>query len=88
MTPRRYQVGDKVVVTPKCLERIKWHSRQAAHPGYPSNEYIQSISDHVNEIGVVSHTHLPGYEVTVSYGDGDAYHVKDNWIEPAGEGDD
>jgi hypothetical protein len=82
MNPHRYSVGDKVVITPDRLEHMRWHNRQAAHPNYPSNSYLELVQHFVDVPGVVTHTYPPGYEVCAKFGD-QMFHMKDNWIVPA-----
>ena len=79
--PHRYNVGDKIIVTIECMERMRWHARQAAHPGIPSDSFLWSIQEMVGIPGEVVHTHPPGYEITAKFGDR-YFHMKDNWVRP------
>lgn len=78
--PHRWSVGDKVVITPERIAHMEWHSRQAAHPGYPAQSFIDKAKQCVGVVGEVTHTFPPGYEVTAKFGD-QSFHMKDNWIE-------
>lgn len=82
MTVTRYEVGDKVVVTPECIERMRSSNRSCVMPGYPTQTFINMAGDIAGQIGEVTHTFKPGYEVTARFGDF-AFHMKDNWIERA-----
>lgn len=80
--PYRYEVGDEVVITPECLERMRSSNRSTVHPNYPNSNFIASAEKHVGVVGTITHTFLPGYEVTARFGE-QHFHMKDNWIEPA-----
>lgn len=74
------EVGEKIVITEECLERMRSHSRQAAHPGYPSDSFLAKAKECVGVPGVVTHRFTPGYELTGKFGD-QYLHLKDNWVE-------
>lgn len=80
MMPIRRIVGDKVTVTPKNMETMESASRSCVTPQQPPDSYLQKINRYVGITGEVSHTFLPGYEVTVTFPDSQAFHMKDNWI--------
>jgi hypothetical protein len=82
--PHRYNVGDKVIITPECLEQMRWHSRQSAHWGVPSDAFLAKVAQVVNVPGEVTHAFPPGYEVTAKF-DGRSFHMKDNWLAPYAE---
>lgn len=77
--PHRWNVGDKVVITPEHIERMEWHAHQAAHPGTPRAGFIEQARQCIGVAGEVTHTFPPGYEVTAKFGD-QSFHMKDNWI--------
>ncbi len=77
--PHRWNVGDKVVITPEHIARMEWSNRQAAHPGYPSQSFIDQAKQYVGVVGEVTHTFPPGYEVSAKFNDW-SFHMKDNWI--------
>ena len=82
--PTRYNVGDKVVITEACLERMRSSNRSCVHPGYPSDSFLKQVAEYVGCPGEVTHTFPPGYEVTARFyreGTNWAFHMKDNWIE-------
>ena len=86
MKPVRYNIGDKVVITPACIERMKSSSRSCVHPGYPSDAAINKAMDCAGIVGEVTHVFPPGYEVTAQFPVGEgaqAFHMKDCWIERA-----
>lgn len=84
MSPHRYQVGDKVVVTEENLWRMESSNRSCVTPNYPSGSYLRDIRKIVNVIGEVTHVFPPGYEVTAKFGEL-SFHLKDNWITPVAE---
>lgn len=79
-TPTRYAVGDKVKLTQRQVETMRSHNRSSVHAGYPSDNFIAGLAKFVDQPGEVTNIHLPGYEVTVRFGDR-YFHVKDNWVE-------
>lgn len=85
-SPTRYSVGDKVVITEACIERMRDSNRSCAHPQYPTNSFIHKAMDCKGIVGEVTHTFPPGYEVSVQFPVGESaqgFHMKDNWIERA-----
>lgn len=78
----RWEVGDKVVITPKQIQLMANSNHWCKTPGYPTQDYIDKAQACVGVVGEVTHTFPPGYEVTAKFGD-QAFHMKDNWIEPA-----
>lgn len=85
MKPIRYNVGDKVVITDACIERMKNSNRSCVTAGYPTDSFINKAMDCKGIVGEVTHTFPPGYEVTAQFPVGEgaqAFHMKDNWIEP------
>lgn len=85
MMPVYRNVGDKVIVTKECIERMRSSNRSCVHPNYPTTAYINSIEQFVDQVGTVTHTFKPQYEVCVTFGnDLDAsakrFHMKDCWM--------
>lgn len=78
--PVRLNVGDQVVITPACFERMRSSNRSCVTPNYPSDSYLRKVELFVGEVGEVTHTFLPGYEVTARFC-GQSFHMKDSWIE-------
>lgn len=78
----RFNVGDQVRLTTASYKRAVDHSRSAVHAGYPSAAFLQDLGQYVGARGTVKYTHPPGYEVTVTFWDGQSFHMKDSWIEP------
>ena len=86
MKPVRYNIGDKVVITPACIERMKSSNRSCVHPLSPSDDYINKAMDCAVIVGEVTHVFPPSYEVTAQFPVGEgaqAFHMKDCWIERA-----
>jgi len=82
--PTRYKVGDRVVITDACIERMKSSNRSCVTADYPTQSFINKAMDCKGIVGEVTHTFPPGYEVTVQFPVGEgarAFHMKDNWIE-------
>lgn len=77
--PTSYNVGDKVKLTKKSFEVIE-NGSKSIH-AYPGPSYLEKIKKYVGQTGVVKHRHMPGYEVTVEFKDGQSFHMKDNWVE-------
>lgn len=86
MMPKRYNVGDLVVITDACIQRMKNSNRSCVTPQYPSNSFINEAMDCKGIVGKVTHTFPPGYEVSVRFPVGEgmqSFHMKDSWIESA-----
>lgn len=83
MMPVRHNVGDKVVITEACIERMWNSNRSCVTPGYPTRDFIEKAERLIGEVGEVTHTFPPGYEVTARFGEFCflSFHMKDNWIE-------
>lgn len=80
--PTRYAVGDKVVITDACLQRMRDSNHWCKTPGYPSDSFIANAAACKGAVGEVTHTFPPGYEVSAKFG-GKGFHMKGNWIERA-----
>lgn len=80
--PIRYVIGDVVQITEECLKRMRASNRFCKTAGYPTQNFIDSAELCVGVSGEVTHTFLPGYEVTAKFGRL-YFHMKDNWIEKA-----
>lgn len=86
MKPHRYNEGDKVIITDENLKTMMNSNRSSVTPNYPSDDFIteaRQFSSNVGlgEIGTVTHTFPPGYEVSVRFGTR-VFHMKDHWITP------
>ncbi len=79
--PISYNVGEKVKLTAKSLARINTSNR-CTGVQYFSEEFKQKLSAYVGQLATVTHRFPPGYEMTIEFADGQAFHSKDNWIEP------
>lgn len=80
MTVTRHSVGDKVVITDKCIATMINSMKSCVHPNMPPQSFIDKAIVCKGIVGEVTHTFPPGYEVTAKFGD-QAFHMKDNWIE-------
>ena len=80
MNPKRYNVGDVVMITAKNLQTIR-NSNRSIH-AYPSDSFVEIASNLANNhiAGRVSETFLPGYEVNVTFVNGQILQMKDHWI--------
>jgi hypothetical protein len=84
--PTRWQVGDKVKITPESLQNIKNSSRSIN--AFPDSDYYiaKGLSLMTNNVsGTVTMTFPPGFEVNVTFKDIDqtTLQMKDHWIEKA-----
>lgn len=77
--PHRWNVGDKVVITPEHITRMENSNRSSVTPGYPSQSFIDLAKQCIGVVGEVTHTFPPGYEVSVRFGE-QGFHMKDHWI--------
>lgn len=84
MHQKRWNVGDKVVITEACLERMFNSNRSTATAGCPDDAFLEKARYCVGTPGEVTHTFPPGYEVTACFGT-QSFHMKDHWIEAAQE---
>jgi len=83
MMPTHHAIGTRVVVTEENM-RFMRNSNRSCMPRlyvYPCDSFIAKLA--VGMTGEVTHTFLPGYEVTVKMDNGQHFHMKDNWITPA-----
>ncbi len=80
--PTRYNVGDKVVITEACMERMRSSNRSCVTAGYPSDSYLSDAAACAGVVGEVTHVFPPGYEVSARFGE-HRFHMKDYWIEKA-----
>lgn len=85
-SPTRYNVGDRVVITDACIERMKNSHRSCVTAGYPTHSFINKAMDCKGIVGEVTHIFPPGYDVAAQFSRGEgaqAFHMKNNWIERA-----
>lgn len=83
VSPIRFYVNQRVRLTTASFDRAVAHSRSAVHAGYPSQEFLDKLKAYIGTRGKVTHTFPPGYDVTVEFHDGQCFHMKECWIEPA-----
>lgn len=77
--PRRYALGDRVVITRASLQRIA-DGHQSIH-AYPCDRYLAVATGLLGKAGIVTRLFPPGYEVNVTWGE-EILQVKDHWVEP------
>lgn len=77
--PIRYSVGQQVRLTAASFLRARDQSRSIKF--YPSEACLEALKPLVGQVGVVTHTFEPRYEVTVSFY-GKPFHMRDDWVEP------
>lgn len=80
--PVRFNKGDAVVMTQENISEMKKSNNFVRTAGYPSLGFISLALSLVGEVGEVTDTFLPGYEVTARF-KGRYFHMKDNWITKA-----
>lgn len=78
-----WKVGDKVRITKESWLTIR-NGNRSIH-AYPSDDYVAKtyIMMIAGMTGIVTHRFPPGYEMTVTFENGQAFHMKDNWVEKA-----
>jgi hypothetical protein len=79
-----YKVGDRVRITKESWLIIR-NGNRSIH-AYPSDSYVADTYHLMTHavVGTVTHRFPPGYEMTVTFDNGVAFHMKDNWVEPVG----
>jgi len=75
----RPEVGQKFKLTKSGLRTIS-DSCRSIH-AYPSQNFVDKISDYVGQIGIASHTFPPGFDITLQFSDGQSFHAKTHWLE-------
>lgn len=83
VSPIHFNANQRVRLTTASYQRAIDHSRSTLYAGYPSQEFLSKLKAYVGSLGTVTHTFPPGYEVTVQFPDGQSFHMKDSWVEPA-----
>jgi glycosylphosphatidylinositol transamidase (GPIT) subunit GPI8 len=78
-SPTRYKVGDIVRITEEQIVIMRNSNMSCVTTNYPSDNFIEKVSAFSGVDGEVTHIHLPGYEVTVKFGE-QSFHMEDNWI--------
>lgn len=77
-TPIHREVGDRVTITETNMRTMQSSNRSCVSPNYPSSEFLSKLA--VGMKGEVTHTFKPGYETTVRFDNGEAFHMKDSWV--------
>lgn len=80
MNHTRYQIGDSILITKKNWQTVCNSNRSIL--AYPNDSFVNTVYGlMMNEtVGIVTHTFLPSYEITVNFTNDVALHMKDNWI--------
>jgi hypothetical protein len=79
--PISYSVGDKVTVSGQSLANVNTSNRCTGVQWF-TDEFKEKLRGYVGKVATVTHRFPPGYEMTIEFQDGQAFHVKDNWILP------
>lgn len=79
--PVSYDVGDKVTVSAKSLANINTTNRCTGVQWF-TDEFKTKLAGYVGKVATVTHRFPPGYEMTIEFQDGQAFHAKDHWVEP------
>jgi len=74
----KLSVGDIVTVTDKNLQTVIDSNRSIKV--YPSDSYVNKFKNYLGEKGKVTFIFSNGYEATVEFEDGQAFHVKSNYV--------
>lgn len=77
--PTDFNIGDKVKITPKSYGRICDGNRSILH--FPNDKFVRIASSLINQEGTVTRRFRPGYEMNVTFPDGQILQMKDHWIE-------
>lgn len=82
--PTHHELGTKVVITDDALQNIV-NGNRSIH-AIPSDSYVAKARElHRRRlVGEVTRQFLPGYEVNVTFSDGQTLQMKDHWFEVAG----
>jgi hypothetical protein len=79
MNPIDYQEGDKVLFSKACLETVIRSSRSIL--AYPCDSFVEKLRGYVGQVGTVGMRFRPGYDFNLTFGDGQVFHCKPNWVE-------
>lgn len=80
MNPTNYLVGQRVKITKENWQIV--HNSNRSIYAYPSDDFVNIVYQLMrdNIAGTVSHRCLPGYEVNVTFDNGQVLQMKDHWI--------
>jgi len=81
-TITRFEVGNQIIITAENINAMQNSNRACVTPNYPSNDFIDKAIKVMQDemIGTVTHTFLPGFEVTARFSGDISFHMKDHWI--------
>lgn len=76
-----WEIGDRVKITKRTIKNIVNGNRSIK--AYPCDSYVvQAIKLEAEGVeGTITHRFPPGYEATVSFDNGLALHIKDNYVD-------
>ena len=74
----RLSVDDEITVTKENLKAVMDGNRSIKV--YPSDSYVAKYKKYLNKKGKITHIFSNGYEATVEFEDGQAFHVKSNFV--------
>lgn len=81
MKPKRWKLGDRVIISPDTYARIVALSESTGY--YPCDSWTSTASRLMVDgvAGTVDRLFPPWYEVNVAFDNGVVLQVKDHWIE-------
>ena len=77
--PKYRAAGTKVQITKASFANIASGNRSIKV--FPSSDFVNRINKYIGQVGIITLTFLPSYEVNVTFPDGQTFQVKDSWIE-------
>lgn len=82
MSVTRHNIGDHLIITEENMKNMQNANLFRVNTGWLSDDFLKKIEPvFKNKIeGVVTHTFLPGYEITANFGDYGSFHMKDHYV--------
>jgi hypothetical protein len=81
LIPVRYSVGQIVTLTQASFDNV-WNASRSVEL-YPSSEFVEKLRPYIGKNATVTHVFPPGYEMSIQFEDGKAFHAKDSWVQAA-----
>jgi len=79
--PVRVPVGTRVVLSEAALKNIENGNRSIKH--YPSDSFVAKCREicALGDVGTITHIFPPGYDVSIRFDSGDAFHMSPGFFE-------
>lgn len=78
--PVHHPVGTIVTITKETFQHI-WNGNRSILC-HPSDSFVEKCRNLIGKRGEVTRQFLPGYEINVTFENGEILHMKDHWVSP------